>query len=354
MFQDITIEEMLELQKKQQLTLIDVRSPGEFHDFTIPGSINIPLFDNEERKEIGTLYKQVSIQAAKEKGLEIVSRKLPAFVKRFEQIPERKAVYCWRGGMRSKTTATILSLMNIRVYRLTGGIRHYRRWVLEQLAHFRLNPQCIVINGYTGTGKTKMLQILERDGYPVLDLERLARHRGSIFGQIGLSPNNQKTFESLLVHELLRLNDQPFLLMEAESKRVGKVTLPDFLMEDKEKGMQLFFDMPAAERVRNIIVDYQPEQHKQECLEAFSFIEKRIHTPIAAEIRRHLQENRFSAAVELLLLHYYDCRYEHTTRQYQAAPIVHQVEHIEQAVEIIKKTVDPLRPQRNNNLSRVP
>lgn len=185
MFQDITIEELLTLQNKKEIVTIDVRSSSEFEDGTFPGSLNIPIFEDAERAEIGTLYKQVSVQAAKDRGLEIVSAKLPAFVKSFEQIKEPKAVFCWRGGMRSKTTATVLSLMNIRVYRLTGGIRAYRKWVvstLEKLGDFK--PPAHVILGNTGTGKTAILRSLLGEGYPVLDFEGMAGHRGSILEKL--------------------------------------------------------------------------------------------------------------------------------------------------------------------------
>lgn len=335
MFQDISVQELLELQQKRELKLIDVRSPGEFGEFTIPGSDNIPLFNDEERSEIGTLYKQVSIQAAKDRGLEIVSAKLPAFIKQFEQISERKAVYCWRGGMRSKTTATVLSLMGIRVYRLVGGIRAYRRWVLDELEAFQLHPRFVVINGYTGSGKTQILRMLADRGYPVIDLEAMAQHRGSIFGQIGLKPHNQKTFESLLIHELIRWNDQPYVLVEAESKRVGKVVLPDFLVEAKERGLQIFLDIPVEERVRNIIEDYQPERNKGQCLKAYEFIKKRIHTPIALQIEQLMHENHFEEAVELMLHHYYDPRYEFATQHYEHEPTVCKAKNAEQAVESI-------------------
>lgn len=116
MFQDISIEKLNELRGKNEITVIDVRSPSEYAESTIPGSINIPFFTDEERAEIGTLYKQVSIHTAKERGLEIMSAKLPAFVKKFAEIQGNKAVFCWRGGMRSRTTATVLSLMGIHVY----------------------------------------------------------------------------------------------------------------------------------------------------------------------------------------------------------------------------------------------
>lgn len=337
MFQDINVQELLELQKKGKLTLIDVRSPGEYEEFTIPGSVNIPFFTNEERAEIGTMYKQVSIQAAKDRGLEVMSAKLPAFVKQFEAVEGRKAVYCWRGGMRSRTTATVLSLMDIHVYRLAGGIRAYRKWVVETLADFRLHPRCVVINGYTGTGKTALLRMLADQGYPVIDLEALAGHRGSIFGQIGLLPNNQKSFESMLLHQLLQYQDKPFILMEAESKRIGRCVMPDFLVDAKEKGFHLFLDMPKEERVKHILDDYKPQRHKQACLEAFRNIKKRMHTPVAAEIEQHMQENRFSEAVGLLLEHYYDPRYRHAGTYYESEPVICKVRNINDAAERIKQ-----------------
>ena len=310
MFQDITVEELLK--QRQELTLIDVRSPGEYREFTIPGSLNIPLLDDAERAEIGTTYKQVSFQAAKDRGLQIISAKLPEFIKQFEQIDSRKAVYCWRGGMRSKTTATVLSLMGIRVYRLTGGIRSYRQWVVNTLENFELKPRMVVLNGHTGTGKTQLLRKLAEQGVPVLDIERLAGHRGSVFGQIGLKPNNQKTFEALLLHELLRYNEQPFIVMEGESKRVGKAVMPEFLVEAKEKGIQLHVDMPLEARIRHIMEEYTPADHKEECMTAFERIRRRIHTPVAAEIERQLLMNHFDSAAALLLEHYYDPRYEHS------------------------------------------
>ncbi|WP_409345547.1 tRNA 2-selenouridine(34) synthase MnmH [Paenibacillus sp. MBLB4367] len=345
MFQDMTIEQLLEEYKRGGLTLIDVRSPSEFAEATVPGSLNIPLFDDEERRQVGTLYKQVSIPAAKERGLEIVSAKLPAFIKQFSQLEGRKAVFCWRGGMRSKTTATVLSLMGIRVYRLTGGFRAYRKWVVEELERFAFKPHCYVVSGYTGSGKTKLLQRLAERGYPVLDLETMAQHRGSIFGQIGLKPNNQKTFESLLVHKLLEVNDSPFVLLEAESKRVGKAVLPGFLVEGKERGTPLFIRMPAAERVRNIMEEYRPEEHKDACLDAFHQIKRRIHTPIAAEMEAHLIADRFPEAIALLLEHYYDPRYEHAATQYGSERVYIDAGNVDEAVEAIVRMLPAVKPE---------
>src|SRR5690606_24638125 len=127
MFQDISVDDLRELRKEKPLAIVDVRSPSEFAESNIPGSVNIPIFTDEERAEIGTVYKQVSPDAAKDKGLEIVSAKLPDFIKEFAKLPEEeKVVYCWRGGMRSKTSATLIDLMGINAKRLIGGIRGYR------------------------------------------------------------------------------------------------------------------------------------------------------------------------------------------------------------------------------------
>lgn len=340
MFQDIPINELLALKSQGELTVIDVRSPSEYKEATIPGSMNIPFFNDEERAEVGTLYKQVSPQAAKERGLEIVSAKLPAFVKEFSEIEGKKAVFCWRGGMRSKTSATVLSLMGIKALRLEGGYRSYRHWVVEQLESMELKQEAYVLNGNTGSGKTTILHRLREKGFPVIDLEGMAGHRGSIFGQIGLNPHNQKTFDALLVENLKRLESSPFLLFEGESKRIGKVTLPKFFSEKKEQGIQLFIDMPVEERVLHILDDYQPWNHKQECLDAFSRIKKRIHTPIAKQIEEDLLSDNYSSAVRSLLEHYYDPLYRHSTDQYpEDRKVLLKVKNIDEAVEAVRDYV---------------
>lgn len=192
MFQDISIDELITLKNTEELTVIDVRSPSEYKDATIPGSINIPFFNDEERAEVGTIYKQVGQQAAKDRGLEIMSAKLPDFVKKFREIEGKKAVFCWRGGMRSRTSATVLSLMGVKALRLDGGYRSFRNWTVDKLQTIEWKPDALVLNGYTGSGKTVILHRLHAEGYPVIDLEGLANHRGSIFGQIGMEPSNQK------------------------------------------------------------------------------------------------------------------------------------------------------------------
>ncbi|MEW9677228.1 tRNA 2-selenouridine(34) synthase MnmH [Lentibacillus sp. L22] len=340
MFHDIALDDLFALQQKEAHTLIDVRSPKEFHESTIPGSMNIPVFNNEERAEVGTIYKQVGPEAAKERGLEIFSAKLPDFIAAFRQIDTPKTVFCWRGGMRSKTAATVLDLMGIKANRLSGGFRTYRQWVVAELAKADFKPDLYVLNGYTGSGKTAILKRLAQNGYPVIDLEGMANHRGSIFGQIGLEPSNQKAFESQLVQAMLRYQDAPFVFVEGESKRIGKATLPDFFYEKKEKGLQLFIDMPMEERIHNILDDYQPWNLPEQFLEAFRIIKKRIHTPVAKQIDEDLQLGNYTNAVQLLLEYYYDPRYEYAAKQYPEDRKIHiRANNVEEALQGIESVL---------------
>lgn len=315
MFQDIQLHELLEQQKNGH-TLVDVRSPGEFAESTIPGSINIPVFDDEERAEVGTLYKQAGQKAAKDRGLEIFSAKLPQFIAEFKKISTPMSVFCWRGGMRSKTAATVLDLMGIHANRLHGGIRSYRQWVVSELEKGEFTPELIVLNGYTGSGKTILLKKLAAEGFPVMDWEGMAGHRGSIFGQIGLQPSKQKKFESLLVQAMQNLKDSPYVFVEGESKRIGRVTMPEFIYDKKEKGLQIFIDIPVGDRIKNILNDYRPWENPDQFMEAFQRIKRRIHVPVAKQIEADLTEQNYESAILLLLTYYYDPRYEYGIRHY--------------------------------------
>lgn len=345
MFQDITLEDLFEVREAEPHTIIDVRSPKEYEEATIPGSINIPVFTDEERAEVGTLYKQKGQDAAKERGLEIFSAKLPHFIQEFKNIDTPKTVFCWRGGMRSKTAATVLDLMGLHVNRLSGGIRTYRRWVVDYLQNAVFSPQMVVLNGFTGTGKTQILKRLAIEGYPIIDLEGMANHRGSIFGQIGKNPSNQKRFDALLTEKIARYQDAAFVFIEGESKRIGRAVMPDFLYQKKEEGTQMFVELPMDERIQNILDDYQPWEHPEQINEAFRIIKKRIHTPIAKEIDESLQAKDYPTAVKLLLLYYYDPRYKHSIDQTQRITI--HADNVDDAFEQIR-TMYPLKSAHEN------
>ncbi len=336
MVEDIDVEQLIDWMTQEQVAVIDVRSPREYSEGTVPGSWNIPLFGDAERSEIGTIYKQQSIEAAKDRGLEIVSAKLPSFIRELQAIPKRKVFFCWRGGMRSKTAATLYSLLSGKVYRLRGGYRAYRRWIVQTMATYQWKPALIVVNGYTGTGKTKIIRSLHDQGYPVLDLEQLAGHRGSIFGGVGLKAQNQRTFDALLMHECIRLQNSPYVIMEAESRRIGKIVLPDFLMEAKSKSPQLVIRLPIDVRVASIIEDYEPHRFPAECMEAFRHIERKIHTPAATTIRDSLVQGEYAEATRLLLLHYYDPRYEFKLSEHSSESLVLDADSISQAEAKVK------------------
>ncbi|QHW29855.1 tRNA 2-selenouridine(34) synthase MnmH [Paenibacillus rhizovicinus] len=344
MFQEIAMDKWRMLKERGAVTTVDVRSPSEYRLATIPGSLNIPLFDDAERAEVGTLYKQVSVEAAKSRGLEIVSAKLPAFIKQFAEIPGKKAVFCWRGGMRSKTTATVLALMGVDADRITGGYRAYRQWVVSQLDTMEYLPGAVVLHGNTGTGKTAILRKLRAAGYPVLDLEGMAGHRGSIFGEIGLHANNQKMFDALLLEALSAYEHEPLIAFEAESRRIGKVMLPDLVMGKKETGTAILIELPINERVRQIVEDYKPWDHPDACKRAFQLIKSKLHSPIANEIQACLDKESYEAAIELLLIHYYDPKYQYSALQYDGEPnYVIQAKNAEEAYREVERILKQLR-----------
>lgn len=307
---------------KPNTVWIDVRTPSEYREGTIPGAMNVPLFTDEERAEIGTIYKKIGPEAAKDRGLEIVSPKLPALMKQIEQATrENEAVlFCWRGGMRSKSLTQVAQLMGLPVYQLGGGYRSFRKDVSHTLETADMDCRFIVIHGNTGVGKTLLLQKLKVKGFPVLDLEELAAHRGSIFGHIGLKePHTQKTFDALLYAELHALKDKPFIFMEAESKRIGRVYMPEFLFKAKEDGVHVLVTASIENQVKRIIEEYTAaggEENKESFYEAFYKIRNRLPEDIASEIEQSLQAWNLEPVVQLLLTHYYNPRYKHARESY--------------------------------------
>lgn len=315
----ITIDEVL----NRQYPLIDVRSPKEFAEFHIPHAINIPIFSNRERAEVGTLYKQKGKSYAVDLGIQIFSKKLTDFYQQLKSVHQKIhgpiVVYCWRGGMRSKSVVSCLGTLGLPLVQLDGGIRSYRYKIMESLSDEALkNKKFIVLEGLTGTRKTDMLEILEAKGYPVIDLEGLANHRGSVFGGIGKTPSSQKKFESLLFERLRELKASNYYIVEAESKRIGRVSLPEFILEGKEKGMRIHVDAPLTERVKAIKSMYVLDNLHYKLIEAFAIIKKRIPRPIQETIMAALEKEDYDEAIAQILLRYYDPKYTFAANQYES------------------------------------
>ncbi len=335
-----------ELKDRQDLTWIDVRSESEFTESSIPGAINIPLFNNEERAQIGTVYKQVNPVQARWLGLGIASRKLPEIVKQIadEAADRVAAIYCWRGGMRSRSVVTVLELMGIRAVRLTGGYRGYRQYVTERLATMAPTdiPPLIVIHGMTGVGKTTLLRRLADLGEPVLDLERLARHRGSVFGGIGLKPANQRQFDAVLLETLEVVRGRPYLMMEAESKRIGHATMPDFLYEAKRTALHVELAAPLTVRVQRTLEQYalaDGEALHQAVERAIAFIQNRFSPDLRKRVAEWMKMRAYAPMIAALLEEYYDPRYQHAQGEYGRPEVVVDATDLDRAAAYLCEQV---------------
>jgi tRNA 2-selenouridine synthase len=319
---DISVEDLI---NSNHYIPVDVRAPIEHKESAIPGSVNIPLFSDEERKEIGTLYKQSGEEAAKWRAMEIVSPKLPKLLREIKDLKQTGAepvIHCWRGGMRSRSVASFLEYAGIPSFRLDGGYKAYREFILRQIPRM-LPERAVVIHGMTGTGKTEILKSLQEKGYPVLDLEQIANHRGSIFGMIGIGDgHNQKTFDSLLFKRLNELKGSRYFIIEAESKRIGRAAQPDELVEKKVNGIHILIKSSIPNRVERIYKEYvlpykDDAWFNEEVEEKVSRLLKRIKNPDnVTMLEDALRDRDYKKLIEILLVHYYDPRYEHALGEY--------------------------------------
>jgi tRNA 2-selenouridine synthase len=308
----ISLEEALKLDNP---IFIDMRSPVEFADGCIPGAINIPLFDDEERSRVGLVYRIEGPDEAKQLGLSLVSPRLPDIISQIRghyQSGHTVIVYCWRGGMRSKAVVNILELVGIPARQLIGGYKNYRRYVLESLENFPSLPPIVVLCGSTGVGKTTLLDLMVRRGLPVIDLEKLANHRGSVFGQIGLGrPATAHTFDTALLYELKRLQNQPFIVVECESKRIGNVYLPPVLYQAMDRGRKILVRAAVETRVSRLIEEYLDIYHDNEeaIVASLKMLKKRLGTAKTQKLLDAFAADRVREVVRCLLVDYYDPLY---------------------------------------------
>lgn len=320
MIKTIKIEEALELENS---VFVDLRSPAEFEEATIVGSVNIPIFNDEERALLGKLYSNDS-NIAIEKGLEIASHKLMDIYIKFKRLRDdykNIIVFCWRGGMRSRSIATILHLVRFNnVFLLEGGYKNYRKYIYNKLNELDINFQLIVLHGMTGVGKTALLKILDEKGFPVINLENMAGNRGSVFGDFGIDHSvSQKMFDSLLYTKINKI-DSNFVFIEAESRRIGNLFIPERLFNSMKKGVHILLKASLESRVNRILKDYV--YSNQDHLENTKDIEKRImnlNKTLGEKKCRLLVEllrkKDYISIIRLLLLNYYDPLYEYSEKK---------------------------------------
>ncbi len=299
--------------------IIDVRSPAEFAEDHIPGAINCPVLDNDERIEVGTLYKQVSPFDAKKRGAALVAKNIALHLQQsFSGKPKhwKPLIYCWRGGTRSGVMTYFLQKIGWSAQQLDGGYRAYRRYVIEQLASLPHKFDFRVVCGATGSGKSRLLNALEAQGAQVLDLEALAAHRGSVLGDLPDTPQPpQKMFDSMVWNKLSLFDPAKPVYVEAESKKIGVLHVPGAILHTMwQRGRCVHIDAAMEARVRFLRGEYRhlfitpaPLMDKLNCLKPLLGAER------LQQWNELAHQSRWDELVHELLESHYDPAYRKST-----------------------------------------
>ena len=301
--------------------IIDVRTPPEFQEDHLPDAVNFPVLSAEERERVGILYKQVSSFEAKKVGAVLIARNIAQHIENyFSAKPKnwRPLIYCWRGGKRSGAMAHILSEIGWKVARLEGGYKAYRRRVIEDLTQLPQRFKFHVVCGPTGSGKSRFLQALAAAGGQVLDLEQLAAHRGSVLGSLPGAPQPaQKMFDSRIWRLLRHFDPTRPVYVEAESKKVGQLRVPDMLIEQMWQGHCVLIEVASAQRVQllkeeyaHFIADPQSLLEKVTCLKELHSKDRLAHWNTLAHA------GHWDEFVLDMLVSHYDPAYHRSTRKH--------------------------------------
>jgi len=330
---------------KGNYILVDVRSPGEYKEATINGAINIPLFNDEERALIGTIYTRESTEKAKKIGVEIVAKKLPEIYEKINDLCKshgKVVLFCARGGMRSGTITDLLASLGLNVQRIKDGYKGYRAFINEELPKVNEKVRYVVLHGNTGVGKTEILKKLIEDGYDVLDLEGCANHRGSILGSVGLGDTtSQKQFESN-IYEALKTVKGNYVFIEAESKRIGRVIIPTYIHDKMKDGIHVFVDADLEFRKDLIIKEYTKNRDcNEEIIDALSKLKKHILEKDILRYCEMVQENNYEEVVKELMIKYYDPLYMHSSDKYEYALKI-MVNNIESSAKVLENFINSL------------
>ena len=302
------------LDQFRDIPLIDVRTPSEYAQGHIPGALNIPLFSDEERARVGTVYKKQSRQEAMDLGYRYAEKKFDWYLSKAAKVaPRRRAVvHCWRGGMRSGSFGKHLEKHGFReVYVLEGGYKAFRQYALES---FRRPDTLYILGGYTGSGKTHILHVLAKRGAQVIDLEAIACHRGSAFGAIGQSaqPTNEH-FTNLLFWAWKELDMTKPVWLEDESIHIGHVFIPEILFARMRRSPLFFLDIPREQRARLLVEEYTGID-KALLSDSVRKISKRLGGQRTKDALDAIEREDYLTAA-LFTLHYYDKYYRKGLQQ---------------------------------------
>lgn len=292
---------------------VDVRTPLEYDEDHLPGAINVPLLTNEERVEIGIIHKEVGPKAARIRGMELTAARFPLMVHEIGNAAKGRPilVYCWRGGLRSKTVTTILDLTGFPAVQLQGGYKAFRNHVAASFEPLHPPAPLVVLHGMTGLGKTRLLLDLQNSGkVTVIDLEGLACHRGSAFGELGLQQDlSQKRFDTLLWDAFRNAPPGRPILVEGESKRIGRISLPGSMYEVMQVSTKVWCEASIDTRVKRLIEEYGMPEYREGMETALLRIRKRLGGAMHEEILGHLERWEMEPFMEKLIVHYYDKLY---------------------------------------------
>ena len=298
--------------------IIDVRAPAEFADDHVPGAINLPVLNDAERAEIGTLHKQIGPFEAKRRGAALVARNIARHLEtELCNAPRdfRPLVYCWRGGQRSGAMARILSEIGWKTTVIEGGYKHYRKQVLEQLDSIPQQLNLVILRGATGTAKTRILHAAESKGAQVIDLEGLAHHRGSLLGpEPGIDQPSQRQFESGLAAVLARFDPAQPVFIEAESNKIGAIHIPKILWLAMKDAPSVSLSAPVAARVGFLLRDYAHVIAEPERLEPLlDWVVARIGHEAVTQWRALIASGDWNGFVSRVLEDHYDPAYRRSS-----------------------------------------
>lgn len=305
MIKNISIEDFLLI--KSTLVLADVRTPAEFAHGHIPGAVNLPLFSNEERVQVGTTYKQIGREQAILLGFDLTGNKWSGFIRSAMNFaPDKRiAVHCWRGGMRSGAMAWALDLYGFEVFLIEGGYKSYRNWAHYQFAR---NYNFRLLGGMTGSGKTMLLGKLRQLGEQIIDLEELAQHQGSTYGSMNkMQQPTQEQFENNLAEALKDLDIDRTVWVEDENLNIGRIGIPRPLWQQMIKALTIDIEVTLQQRVTRLAQEYGSldSDFLVECTER---IQKRLGPLQTTQAIQAVREGRMEEFVELVLK-YYDKSY---------------------------------------------
>jgi tRNA 2-selenouridine synthase len=332
----ITFSRFLDM---ENIPLVDVRSPGEYEKGHISGAINIPLFSNEQRAHVGTLYKQVSQDAAFKAGLDYVGPKMSELLSSAQELAvnNKIAVYCWRGGSRSGSVAWLWEMAGLEVFRIEGGYKASRHHIRRQFAN---KARLLVLTGQTGSGKTRLIKELKARGVQTMDLEGLANHMGSSFGYRGdnIQPTNEQ-FENNLFAVWNKLDLSKPIVMEDESQSIGKVYIVDELYSQIKEAPALYIEIEKEKRVENILEDYKDIDEKH-LIHSCERIKKRFGGQRFSHAVELIKNSQYRQAVEVIL-EYYDSSYERSINRHKrpVTKVDLKCLTISQQAELIRKSI---------------